>query len=112
MQEQPTEVTSPSIDAPGIKCVQAFVGAVFFYIRSVDKKVLLALNTIGTHQDTATESTNEAINNLLDYLATYPNYVIVYKASSMVLATHVDTGFHNESKVRSRTGAHVFLSED
>ena len=30
----------------------------------------------------------------------------------MIIAAHSDAGFHNESKVRSRVGAHIFLSED
>ena len=49
---------------------------------------------------------------MLDYLPTYPNYGIVYRASDMILAAHSGAGFHNESKGRSRTGAHIFLYED
>ena len=30
----------------------------------------------------------------------------------MVLAAHSDAGFHNESRGRRRSGAHVFLVED
>mgnify|MGYP000908115252 FL=1 len=30
----------------------------------------------------------------------------------MLIAAHADAGFHNESKGRSRAGAHIFLSED
>ena len=30
----------------------------------------------------------------------------------MILAAHTDTGFLNESKSRSRAGAHIFLSEN
>ena len=30
----------------------------------------------------------------------------------MILAAHSDAGFHNESKGHSRSGAHIFLSED
>ena len=30
----------------------------------------------------------------------------------MILAAHSDAGFHNESKGRSWSGAHIFLSED
>ena len=30
----------------------------------------------------------------------------------MVLCAHSDAGFHNESKGRSRAGAHIFLSEN
>ena len=30
----------------------------------------------------------------------------------MILAAHADAGFLNESKARSREGAHIFLSEN
>jgi hypothetical protein len=30
----------------------------------------------------------------------------------MVLAAHSDASFHSESKLRSRAGGHIFLSED
>ena len=85
---------------------------VLFYGRAVDKTLLASLNAIGTQQATATESTNEAINHLLDYLANYPNNGIVYRYRSMVLAAHADSGFHNESKDRSRSGTHVLLAEN
>ena len=49
---------------------------------------------------------------LLDYVATYPNHGILYRASDMVLVTHADAGFHNETKGRSRAGAHIFLAKD
>ena len=51
-------------------------------------------------------------NKIVYYLVTYPNDGIVYRASDMILAAHSDAGFHNESKGRSRAGAHIFLSED
>ena len=73
----PEEVTSPSLDAKGIQRAQVIFGALIFYGREVDNKLLVALNAIDTQQETATESTNEAINNLLSYLFTYPNNDIV-----------------------------------
>ena len=30
----------------------------------------------------------------------------------MILCAHSDAGFHNESRGRSRAGAHIFLAED
>ena len=80
--------------------------------RSVDNKIMVAINTSGTQEALATEATNDAVHQLLNYLATYPDDGISYRASDMILATHSDAGFHNESKGRSRAGAHIFLSED
>ena len=62
----PEEVNSPSLDSKGIKRVQAIVGALLFYGREVDNKVLVDLNTICNQQAAASEGTNEAIYHLLD----------------------------------------------
>ena len=78
----------------------------------MDKKWLVALNAIGTKRAPATESTNEAINHLLDYLTNYPDDGIVYRSRNMVLAAHSDAVFHNKSKGCSRYGAQIFLDED
>ena len=47
--------------------MQAIVGAGLFYGLAVDNKLLVALNTIGTQQATATDTTNKAVTQLLDY---------------------------------------------
>jgi hypothetical protein len=49
---------------------------------------------------------------LLNYVATYPNDGIVYRASDMVLCAHADAGYLNKTQSCSRAGAHIFLSED
>ena len=95
------EDTSPPLYEALIKGIQAIVGNFLFCGRSVDNKLLVTLNSIGTQQSSATKATNEDFNQMLDYLATYPNDGIVYRASDMILAAHSDAGFHNESKRRS-----------
>ena len=74
----------------------------------MDNKLLVGLNSIGSQQASSTESINEAINQILDYSATYPTDGILYQFSDMVLCAISDAGFHNESKGRSRAGAHIF----
>ncbi len=54
----------------------------------------------------------EAVHLLLDYVATYPNDGIIYRASNMILCTHSDAGFLNELQSRIRVGPHIFLLED
>ena len=73
---------------------------------------MVAINTIGTKHASSTEATNDAVHQLLDYLATYPDDGILYRASDMILVAQSDAGFHNESKGHSWAGAHIFLSED
>ena len=78
----------PSLDAKGIKHVQDILGALIFYEQAVDNKVLADLNNIDTQQSEAAENTNEFIDHLIDYLATYTKDVIVYRASIVLLAAH------------------------
>ena len=86
--------------------------ALLYYARAMDNKLLVGLSDIGAQQASTTQRTNEAIDQILDYCATYPADGILYRFSNMVLCAHLDTGFHNDSKGRSRAGAHIFLSEN
>ena len=80
--------------------------------RAVNNKLLVALSAIGAQQAAATEDTSSAIEQLLDYVATYPNDGIQFRKSDMILAADADAGSLNESRARSRAGAHIFLSEN
>eukprot|EP00957_Ditylum_brightwellii_P196607 14979868-Ditylum_brightwellii.AAC.1 len=99
-KEQYTHTASPGPELDK-KCVKA-----------VNNKLLVALNMIGIQQASATEVTNKAVAMLLEYVATYPNDRILYRASDMVLAAHADAGFHNETKGCSRARAHIFLAKN
>ena len=77
----------------------------------MNNKLLVDLSAIGSQQASATEDTNKAIHQLLDYCPTYPDNDILYRSSDMILAGHSDAGFNNETRARSRAGAHIFLSE-
>ena len=78
----------------------------------MDNKLLVRLSVIGSQQAASTQRTNVEINQIFDYCATYPANGILYRSRDMVLCAHSDAGFHNESKVRSRVGAHIFLSDN
>ena len=81
--------TSPPLDAKGIKHVQSVVGCLLFYACAVDNKPVCTLSSIGTKQASATKNTLAECNLLLDYLATYPDDGVTYKASN--------AGYLNES---------------
>ena len=78
----------------------------------MNNKLLVGLIAIVSQQAAATQRTNEAINQILDYCATYPIDGILYRSINIVLCAHSDAGFHNESKGFSRSGAHIFLYEN
>ena len=63
--------------------------------RAVNNKLLVELSEIGAQQEAATEDTAEAIEQLLDYVATYPNDGILFRKSDMILAAHSYAGFLN-----------------
>ena len=108
---QPTN-TSPPLNEKQIKRIQGILVALPYVGRAVNNKILVALSAIGAQQATATEDTAAEIEQLLYYVDTYPNDGILFRKSDMILAAHVDAGFLNESKARSREGAHIFLSEN
>ena len=96
----------------GIKRIQGIVGALLYVGRAFNNKLLVALNAIVAQPTAATENTEAAIKQLLDYVAIYPNDGILFRKSYMILAAHADAGFMNESRARSRAGAHIFRSEN
>jgi hypothetical protein len=71
-----------------------------------------ALNAISAQQAKATIHMEQLVETLLNYVATYPNDGIVYKASDLVLCAHADAGYLSKTRSRSRACAHIFLSED
>ena len=103
---------NPPLYASVILRIKSIVGALLFYARAVDNKLLFALSELGQQQTSATEAANDAINQLLDYLATYLAAGITFSTRVMVLAGHSDTAYLNVSKNRSQAGAHIMLSED
>eukprot|EP00804_Cyclotella_cryptica_P001438 CCRYP_003679-RA/>CCRYP_003679-RA protein AED:0.40 eAED:0.48 QI:0/0/0/1/0/0/2/0/357 len=111
-QFSPDPDNSPLLSAEGIKHIQGIVGALLYYARAVDNKLLHALRDIGTKLASATCHTNDKINQLLDYCATYPNDGITYRSSDMILSAHSDAAYLNVSKSRSRAGAHIMCSEN
>ena len=101
-QLTPKDDKSSPLYSQGTKRIQGIVGALLYYGISVDNKLLVCLSSIGSQQSAATERTKEAINQLLDYCATYPANGILHRSSVVVLCAHSDAGFHNKSKRRSR----------
>jgi hypothetical protein len=53
--------------------MQEIVGSLLYYARAVDSKLLVAVSMIAACQAKATVATEQAVNLLLDYVATYPN---------------------------------------
>jgi hypothetical protein len=69
----------------------------------------MPLNDITTEQTKATEKTQAATNQLLDYLATHPYTTIRYHASDMMLHIHSNASYLSVSNARSRLRGLFFL---
>jgi hypothetical protein len=80
----------------------------FCTTRAVEPSALMPLNDIATEQNKATEKTQAATNQLLDYLATHPDATIRYHASDMILNIHSDAYYLSVSNAWSRLGGLFF----
>jgi hypothetical protein len=108
----PVEDTSATLLPERLLRVQKIIGFLLYYARAVYNKLLVTLNAIAACQSKATIRTEQLVHTLLDYVATYPNDGIVYRASDMVLCAHVDASYLNKTKSCSRAGAHIYHLED
>jgi hypothetical protein len=106
-----TKNETPPLTAKQCLTIQRFTGSVLYYARAVDPTVLMPLNDIAMEQTKATEKTEAATNQLLDYLATHPDTTIRYHASDMILHIHSDASYLSVSNARIRLGG-LFLCGD
>jgi hypothetical protein len=104
-----TRDETPSLTAQQCLTIQKVTGSVLYYAKAVDPTVLMPLNDIATEQTNATEKTQAATNQMLDYLATHLDATIRYHASDMILHIHSDASYLSVSNARSRLGGLFFL---
>jgi hypothetical protein len=71
----------------------------------------MPLNGIATEQTKATEKTQAATNQLLDYLETNPDATIRYHALDMILHIHSDASYLSVSNACSRLGGLFFCGD-
>jgi hypothetical protein len=83
-----TKDETPQLTAQQCLTIQKVTGSVLYYARAVDPTVLMPLNDIATEQTKMMEKTQDATNQMLDYLATHPDATIRYHASNMILHIH------------------------
>ena len=109
-QLTPAPDTSPRLSPAETTIVQEVVGTLLYYGRAIDATILVALGSIGTQQAKPTQTTKEAIEQLLSYVASHPDATVRYHASGMVLHLHSDASYLSETGARSRAGGYFFLS--
>jgi hypothetical protein len=72
--------------------------------------MLVVMGIIASTQSKGTDTTTQAITQLLNYAATYPYALIRYIASDMYLHIHIDVSHSSEAQAHSRAGGDFFLS--
>ena len=82
--------TSPLLNEKGIKIIQGIAGDLLYVGRVVNNKLLVALIAIGAQQAAATEYKAAETEQVLDYVATYPNDGILFRKSDIILAAQED----------------------
>jgi hypothetical protein len=85
-----TQDETPPLMAKQCINIHKVTGSIFYYARAVDPTVLMPLNDIATEQTKATEKTQAATNQLLDYLETRLDATIRYHASYIIIHIHSD----------------------
>jgi hypothetical protein len=106
-----TKDETPPLTAKQCLTIQKVTRSVLYYARAVDPTALMPLNDIATEHKKATEKTQAATNQLLDYLATHPYATIRYHASDMILHIHIDASYLSVSNARSRLGGLFFCGD-
>ena len=101
--------TSPLLDEKETKFVQSVVGSLLYHGRALDASILPALNTISSQQNSPTAKVKEKCLRLLDYIATYPNPILRFYASDMILTAESDAAYLVLPKARSRAAGMFYL---
>eukprot|EP00804_Cyclotella_cryptica_P005556 CCRYP_003061-RA/>CCRYP_003061-RA protein AED:0.38 eAED:0.32 QI:0/0/0/1/0/0/3/0/444 len=104
----PMDASAP-LDSNGQKRTQQIVGALLYYVHTVNNTILLSLSAIASEQAHPTQLIQKRCQQLLDYCASHPDAVVRFKASDMVLNIHSDASYLSESNARSRFAGHFFL---
>ena len=100
VQYAPEPDNSTPLSDADKKKLQAITGALLYYARAVDNKLLVALGSIATQTHAPTQRTAELVHQLLNYVSTYPNDSIIFRKSQMQLAAYSDAGYLNEPQAK------------
>ena len=69
--------------------------------------MLMTCSVIASEQVAPTEETMKKTMQFLDYVASRPDSILAYSASSMVLHVHRDASYLSKLKAKIRAGVHV-----
>ena len=88
-----TEPDLPILSDKLTTLIQQKVGAILYYSRAIETPALPTLIDIALTQSKPTIKTQEKVDKLMDYIAAYPDSVIRYYASDMILHVNSDADY-------------------
>ena len=100
--------TSPALPTERLKRIDRIIGKLLYYTREVDNTRLVPLSTMATRND-PTKQDEKNLHQFLDYMATYPNAVVIFHASDMILCADTESSYLNEPEARSCDPGCFFL---
>lgn len=103
------EDTSRKLDPVETKRLQSIIGIFLYYARIIDSTMLPAVNILSTKQSNPTTNDLAAAEVLMDYAHSYPNEILEYKRSDMILKSVSDTTYLSERNSSSRVGGIHYL---
>jgi hypothetical protein len=100
---------SPKLSTDKIKEIQRVIGSILYYACTVNITVLMALSLIAIKQWKGTTNMMQKAKQLLDYLVTYLDATIRFKALDMILNVHLDALYLSKPDARSQACRHFFM---
>ena len=84
IQYTKTEDKSSKLGKADKLFIQQVTGTFLYYTRVLDGMMLVALSVVTSDQVSPTEETTRKTNQCLDYVASHPDTILTFSASSMV----------------------------
>lgn len=95
-----------------IKHIQKAVSIASYHTAALDNTSLIGLNNLEAAQSKSTQSTKNAVVQLLDHLSTHLDGKIRHYKSSIILQIHSDVSYLSEPNARSRPKGFFFLTNN
>ena len=99
---------SPAISMERVKQIEWIVGKSLYYARGVYNTWIVPLSDMSSIID-PTEQHENNLNQLLDYRVTYPNAIIRFLASYMILHANTNAWYLTEPQSHSHAAGYLLL---
>ena len=93
--------TPPALPTERVKIIERIVGKLLYYSRGVNVTCLLKLRKMVTRNEPI-EKYEKNVHQLLDYMATNPNALVIFHASDMILHADTDASYLTKPEACSR----------